>query len=360
MPEIGDDPFDGNERAGSEVTDRATLSSLANRLVLGQEVGQSVSGAADLAVEPVRDPAPAGRARARCRAPGSPGSHGALFGIDGVDGLPEEGARVERAHKPGRKADQQVVVARGGRAARGSRPSRTGDVVGPSCGREWLERLGMHPEQVVALHRVEDRELPVAGPFLRFLLFGPVCHGVEAVCGDMRRHRSEALGERLSLGVQADEDQAVPRLHPVGRQAVRRLVDGISWCVRHRQQPPAVVVGPRVVRTLDPLGVGRPVDQQRAPMGAQVRQRGEIAVLLADEQHRLPADDHRQLVAGIGHGIGGGDEHPVAVPDRIQLRGKDHRVTKGDIGQCRIGVEHHLSGTHVSSIREMTQTINGR
>ena len=183
---------------------------------------------------------------------------------------------------------------------------------------------------------------------------------VDPPCGKVRLDDRETLGERLHVRVETHEDEPVPGLDSIRGQAVRRLVDGFARRERHRVQLPGVRVRPAVVRTLDAPGVGRSLDEQGAPVGTEIRKRRELPVLLSHEEHRLPANDHRKLVAARRKRVLGGDEYPVPVPDPGHLGGNQVRVAIGGVGEGVRRIERKGDGAHDGKCSERGAGPNGR
>ena len=73
------------------------------------------------------------------------------------------------------------------------------------------------------------------------------------------------------------------------------------------------------VRTLESLLDTGALDQQRASVRAQVRQRGEFTCLIAQHDDGLPTNLDRYVLAGLGDLVGSGDENPVAAEDPFDV-----------------------------------------
>ena len=103
-------------------------------------------------------------------------------------------------------------------------------------------------------------------------------------------------------------------------------VDRLRRSEGRGDQAPGVVVGPRVVRALNPPGVGTLFHEQGAAVRAQVRQRRQPARPVAQQEHGLIADPDGQLIAGLRERVFRRREHPVPVPDAFLLGGEPCRI----------------------------------
>ena len=95
-------------------------------------------------------------------------------------------------------------------------------------------------------------------------------------------------------------------------------------------------------------------------MGAQVGQGAEFSLLVAQQQHRLVADDEGKLVAAPADGVLGGDEHPVSVPDAGHLGRVDSRIAVEVVGKRVLWIESHCWSGHGTSLARMPYIANGR
>ena len=229
----------------------------------------------------------------------------------GCTAFPEEAVLGEHANETRRNAHEQVIAAAPHGPAGGGRPGRTGDVVRTLGGRIGLKRLGMDLEEVIALHGVQDGDLPVARPCFRRLQVRVVVQLSDAPRGHERLDRCDTRRNGLHVGVEGNEDKPVPGLHAIRGQAVRRPVDRLVGRIRRAKEPAVGVVGPGMVGTLDALGVRRLLDKQRAAMGAQIGQGRQLARLTAHEEYGLIADPHGNLVARCRERVLGRCEDPV-------------------------------------------------
>ena len=277
----------------------------------------------------------------------SPGDDAAPVVGQRLDGLPQQRAVADNAHQVRRQAQQRVVVSAVGDAARGGAVGVADDVVGAGGGRDGLQRLRVDLEEVVALHGVDDDQLPVGLPHVLVPLAGPVVQARHARLGDDLLEMGEPLRQRGNVGVHRGEDEAVPLLGPVPGKAVSGPVDVGAGGVGDAQEAAVVGIGPGVVRTLEPLGVAGPVHDQRAAVGAHVRQRSELAALVAQHDQRLSRKLDRDVVARLGDLVGGADPYPVVVPDvgeiGLQRGGPVGRRRQRPSGVHRIETRHDMN-----------------
>ena len=213
--------------------------------------------------------------------------HGALFGLDAL------------LHPAGRDA---------GRLVRDRRVQRI--------------ELVLHEELPVRVldHAVADRhDLDLAER-------RAVAHVVE---GDLRF--AEEFDERRAFGGEAREHEAA-----VGIDACRALHAAVGVVARHprafvalgerdRAHRAVEVEAPRVVRA-DEGAAGVPLqvaDQLRAAVRAAVVEHVHLAVLTAHHDHRLAADLHGVVVAGLRHLRLVAAVDPDAFPDLLHLDVED-------------------------------------
>ena len=214
-------------------------------------------------------------------------------------------------------------------------------VVGQPPGREErAQQLGV-PVAVVALPVVLHGELPVA-VLDQVGLRGDLGAG-QLVRGDVRRHHPrDVLDVDGRLGGQADEqqpgdlaqvDRAQPEPLPLG--GGRQL-----GCV---QQAAVGAVGPVVVAAHDVADAAVGLrDQTRPPVAADVAERPEPAVVVAQHHHRGAAEVDGEEVALLGDLRDRADEDPLPLPDQPQVELVQGRVAVAGAGQgvpCRTGVE---------------------
>ncbi len=147
--------------------------------------------------------------------------------------LPKKTVLSDDANKARRETNQSIVRLILVRSTSDRRSRGACHVVGTLGRRKGFQGGGMNLEQVVALHRVQYRELPVAFPQIGFLKLRIVCKIANSVFTHKRLDRREPGSERFHFWIEADENQSVPRFHSVGRKAVCRSVEYFCWCERY-------------------------------------------------------------------------------------------------------------------------------
>ncbi len=196
--------------------------------------------------------------------------------------------------------------------------------------RQHAGQLRVDRRAVVALHEVLDDELPVgrdvvgdapADGKLTELVGVDGLHGAQPG----RYRAAHGVLERWWLVGQAHPRVAEPLAERDGHQAVFVPVDvGHAGQVRRRRQPPAQVVGPRVVGTAQvPRDLTGLLDAEPGPaVAADVQERAQPAVLLPDDQHAFPSGlDHLEL-SRTGKVAGTGRAQPLAFEDELLLAGE--------------------------------------
>ncbi len=115
---------------------------------------------------------------------------------------------------------------------------------------------------------------------------------------------------------------------------------------RRLRQRSVEAVQPRVVRASnDRSGAGRPgLAERRRPVTAHVEKSAQLALAVANQQHRKPADDDRRPLLGRRQLVGDADAHPFGPEHALQLVAMERlvgvprrweRARRSDAGRIR-------------------------
>ena len=108
------------------------------------------------------------------------------------------------------------------------------------------------------------------------------------------RQLSEVLRERRRVGVRVDEHERSPGFHLDRHEPELRLVEaGLALRARRGAERAVEAVGPGVVRALERLALPLALADERAAVAADVQERAERRLLVADDHDR-----HSPRVAG--------------------------------------------------------------
>ena len=134
--------------------------------------------------------------------------------------------------------------------------------------------------------------------------------------------------QRRRVGVEVEEDEALPRLAADRRQAVVGEAEVVEVLGVLRPDELAIeVVDPGVVWALEADGcAARLLDDGRPPMAADVVERPELASAAADDEERLAVELGQEVGPGIGRLVDPADDDPVAAQDVLALPVEDRRV----------------------------------
>ena len=204
------------------------------------------------------------------------------------------------------------------------------------------EALLVHLEHVVGVHEVLDEELPVGRPHVDLIAHGHIAPHVEPA--DNLVKAGETGPERLGLGIEVHEHEAVPQFESHLRQTMTIGAEGCTvglGALRHvwsTDERTVVAVHPGVVRAGDTGLVAAPGEQLGAAVDADIFE-GSDRVLAANDHDRThPATGDRQIstdvVADVFHVGCPGDALPILGEHRRQF-GIEH---------LRRGI--HLEGQH--------------
>lgn len=180
------------------------------------------------------------------------------------------------------------------------------------------EEAGMVGRAVIALAVVLDHELPVR-LFNDRGLVGNL-GAIGCVRCEIGRDRRLEAGQRRRLIAQTDIDQ--PRHHldmdrgqmRAGRIEIGRHLPGVD-------QPSVQLVDPLMVRTDEPLRLAFVLQAQfRAAMPAGVVERPNLAVAVAQHDHRVRADIEGDIIAGLPDLGRVAGEDPIRLEDGLDVR----------------------------------------
>ncbi len=213
------------------------------------------------------------------------------------------------------------------------RPGR-GEVAAEVVGRQLVE-LRVDARAVVALAVVLADELPVRVDFVGDRVRDAELGEVEP--REMGRQVAEPLDQWRRLLGQADEDEALPRLHPHADEPEVLHVEVVEVLgVLGADEVPLEVVDPGVVRALEPDGrATRLLDDRGAAMAADVVERAQVTVATAGDQQRLVVDRRQEVRARRRGILLAPDDHPLAAEPLAPLEIVDRRVVVGPAGQQR-------------------------
>ena len=180
---------------------------------------------------------------------------------------------------------------------------------------------------VVALEEVLGGDLPVAVELGLRALEEAQRVEVDARVRDPLGNAVEVVLERLGVRVRVDEEERAPGLEPQRHEAELVLVDPAFLVAARRGDEAAVeAVRPGVVRALERLAPARALADERAPMAADVEERAQLVLLVADEDDGDVADPGRRERARLGHVARVADVLPRAAEDALALELEHGRV----------------------------------
>ena len=211
-----------------------------------------------------------------------------------------------------------------------------------------LAKLRMVAGAMVAFAVVFPDELPVAflndGALEGDFRFGKAMR--QQIGLDHGAHRHE-IGRLLG---EADEDVAADALTGDGLQAELGLVEAFGH-LPGEQQSPVQLVGPLMVGA-DQLGGGallRGADAA-ATMPAGIVEGLDLALLVANDHHRIVADLNGYVAARLRQFAIMADEQPVAIPDQLHV----------ELEIVRVGVEGLLERETLLAAVEPLQHVVAR
>jgi len=154
-------------------------------------------------------------------------------------------------------------------------------------------------------------------------------------------HRARLLGERHRVLAQVDEDE---RADPIDVNRVQRVLRGVEprdrlvvevgvhpgvlEALRRALEVAVEAERPEVVRTADPFGVDRighrrVVDELRTPVGTDVVERPDVAVVIAQNDQLTVPDGSREELPRRVDTVRVPGVHPV-LPEHVVLFGFEH------------------------------------
>jgi len=187
---------------------------------------------------------------------------------------------------------------------------------------------------VVALEEVLADDLPVRLE----LGFPPRVEDevvdVEAELGDLCRHRSKCIRERLRLGGDVDEDERAPALDRHGLEPELALRE-VGLLLRPWRGPQRSVepVRPRVVRTLQRLAPSFAFGDDEASMPADVHERAQHVVARARHDHGRAGCAAGEVRAGLRQPAAVADVLPRRSKDELLLAAEDLRIRVPAVGE---------------------------
>jgi hypothetical protein len=145
--------------------------------------------------------------------------------------------------------------------------------------------------------------------------------------GDLLRDVLEEVRERRRIAVGIHEDERPPRLERELDEPELPLLDpALAVGAGRGEQPPVEAVRPRVVGALQRLPLARALADDRAAVAADVDERAQDAVVVADEEHRGVAGARGVERAGLGDLVRARDVLPEAAEDSLLLHLQRGRV----------------------------------
>ena len=179
---------------------------------------------------------------------------------------------------------------------------------------------GMRDRAVVALEEVLGAELPVRLDLRLRALEEAKRVDVDSGRGDAVGHVFEEVRERAGIGVRAHEDEGAPGLRAQLQQAEVAGVDP-AFAVRARRRDQSAVepVRPRVVGALERRSPPGAFADDRASVPADVEERAELVLLVADEHHGDVSHARRTERAGLRDLVRPAGVLPEAAEDPLLL-----------------------------------------
>jgi hypothetical protein len=168
---------------------------------------------------------------------------------------------------------------------------------------------------VVTLEEVLARDLPVRCDLPVGAVVEDELVDVEAGRGDPLRNVAQQLGEGRCVVVEIDKAERPPAFQPHREERDVREIDALALRPRSGAQRAVQVVRPGVVRALERLPVTGFLDDDGAPMAADVHERALGSTLVAHHDDRHTPCPARDDVA-VGEDP---DVLPRAAEDRVLL-----------------------------------------
>jgi len=194
------------------------------------------------------------------------------------------------------------------------------------AGGNVVDRAGMQPIGVIAVIVVLEHHLPVPreGGFLdvhrgigliQFKVFQHLCH------------LGQSWRQRCGLGVEVDEDEAVPDLHLELGQADLALVEAAS--LFHRRRPDQLTVqavGPMVIGAQEGTGIAMAFRHKHRPVLANARHGADMAVAGPHHDDRLAHMHRGEVIARRLHPFLAANTKPFPGKNRVLLKLEKTRV----------------------------------
>ena len=185
---------------------------------------------------------------------------------------------------------------------------------------DQIAEAGVGDRAVVALEVVLDGHLPVGLERVGRVGMEDERIDVDAAGADQLGELAEGVGERTGLGVGVDEDEGPPGLDARASQAELGAVERrVAVGARRRPQLAVEPVGPGVVVALERAAAAGPRHHLRAAVAADVHERAQLALAVADDDQRHVTRAQREVGAGLGElpevagVLPGAGEQPLAL-----------------------------------------------
>ena len=202
----------------------------------------------------------------------------------------------------------------------------------------------MSDRHVVGLQVVVHRDLPVHVP--GFGRDGRKRHHVlEAIGRELIRERAPHPGDRLWIAGQRDEDESERNVHFHRAQPVLGPVESREGIpCRHSQQRTIMAVRPAVVRASDGArAVAVAIEQPRAAMTADVVERPDHALAVAQADDALRTDVQGDVIAGLPELADVAKHLPARQQDPFDLEPRHLRVAVDPGGHRPRGCGHRAA-----------------
>ena len=214
-------------------------------------------------------------------------------------------------------------------------------------------QLRMHTRAVVALRVVLDEDLPVRRHVVRLALGESQWREVKT-CKHVNKI-VEVREKRLSLFVEGEEDEALPRLAAQRHQVVVAGIESLQiFGVLRLLQLAVGAVDPGVIRADDllrlaavGLAVGGPFNKRCAAVAAGVDKGVQLVVFAARDDHLLTSELQQSIGADVWRLLFASDATPLVAEDLLRLPVEDRLVVED------------LWGEHVGLVKGATHGGDG-
>src|SRR5918996_1439753 len=252
-----------------------------------------------------------------------------------------------------------------GRARRGRGPRRPPGRRRRASPRSIRRQPRVRGRAVVALEEVLHADLPVRSVLRLRALQEAEAVDVDPRLGDTLGNVLEEIGERLGALVGAHEEERPPGLEPERDEAELLAVDAaLALGSRRREQLSVEAVRPRVVRALEGRAPAGAAADDGAPVPADVEERAELSLIIADDDDGDVADPGSGERARLRYVAGVADVLPRRAEDALALELEDGGIRVPGPGQraravqCRHGSTLAVAWGAIGAESAHSQTLS--